>query len=90
MFAAIVLSIETSLLYLIGAPEVSVVVWKNLLDQFHKKTWSNKLSLTRKHFLLSSPDLKKFLTIMSTFFVDYNSLSIQFLRIKVHNFSNIP
>ncbi len=46
--ATIVLSIEPSLLYLIGEPEDHIVVWKKLLDQFQKKTWANKLALRRK------------------------------------------
>ena len=46
--ATIVLSIEPSLLYLIGDPEDSIVVWKKLADQFQKKTWANKLELRRK------------------------------------------
>ena len=36
------LSVEPSLLYLIGDPEDPVVVWKKLTDQFQKKTWANK------------------------------------------------
>ena len=41
----IVLSIEPSLLYLIGEP---ITVWKKLGDHFQKKTWANKLELRRK------------------------------------------
>ena len=43
--ALIVLSVEPSLLYLIGDPEDPVEVWKKLLDTFQKKTWANKLEL---------------------------------------------
>ena len=39
------LSVNPSLLYLIGDPEDSVVVWKKLSYQFQKKTWANKLVL---------------------------------------------
>ena len=46
--ATLVLSIEPSLLYLIGDPEDPIVVWKKLADQFQKKTWANKLELRRK------------------------------------------
>ncbi len=47
--ATIVLSIDPSLLYLIGAdPEDPVSVWKKLRDHFQKKTWANKLELRRK------------------------------------------
>ena len=50
--ALIVLSIEPSLLYLLGDPEDPVVVWKKLSDQFQKKTWANKLGLRRRLYSL--------------------------------------
>lgn len=50
--AIVVLSVEPSLLYLIGDPEDPVVVWKKLSDQFQKKTWENKLELRRKLYSL--------------------------------------
>ena len=43
--ALIVLSIEPSLLYLIGDPDNPVTVWSKLANQFQKKTWANKLEL---------------------------------------------
>ena len=43
--ALTVLSLEPSLLYLIGDPKDPVTVWKQLQDQFQKKTWANKLEL---------------------------------------------
>ena len=46
--AIIVLSIDPSLLYLLGDPEDPKVVWKKLADQFQKKTWANKLALRRR------------------------------------------
>ena len=46
--AAIVLSVDQSLLYLLGDPEDPVAVWKKLQEQFQKKTWANKLTLRRK------------------------------------------
>ena len=46
--ATVVLSVVTSLLYLIGNPEDPVVVWKKLADQFEKKTWATRLDLHRK------------------------------------------
>ena len=46
--AVIVLSIEPSLLYLIGEPKNPITVWKKLGDHFQKKTWANKLELRRK------------------------------------------
>ncbi len=46
--ATVVLSVDTSLLYLIGDPVDLVVVWKKLADQFEKKTWATRLDLRRK------------------------------------------
>ncbi len=46
--AIVVLSIDTSLLYLIGEPSDPAAVWKKLSDQFMKKSWGNKLELRRK------------------------------------------
>ena len=42
--ATIVLSVDPSLLYLIGDPEDPIVVWKKLADQFQKKTWVTSCS----------------------------------------------
>ena len=47
----IVLSLEPSLLYLIGDPDDLGVAWKKLADQFQKKTWANKLALRRLYSL---------------------------------------
>ena len=45
----LVLSLDPSQLYLLGSePQDPVVVWKQLCDQYQKKTWSNKLVLRRK------------------------------------------
>eukprot|EP00794_Sanderia_malayensis_P006281 gene6281-7003_t len=50
--AIIVLSIDPSLLYLLGDPQDPVTVWKKIADQFQKKTWANKLALRRKLYSL--------------------------------------
>ena len=50
--AIVVLSVDPSLLYLLGDPKDPVVVWKQLSDQFQKKTWANKLELRRKLYSL--------------------------------------
>ena len=50
--ALIVLSIEPSLLYLVGDPENPVTVWQKLANQFQKKTWANKLELRRKLYAM--------------------------------------
>ena len=44
----IVLSINPSLLYLLGDPTDPTVVWQQLSAQFQKKTWANKLALRRR------------------------------------------
>ena len=45
--ATIVLSIDPSLLYLIGDPTEPTAVWEKLSTQFQKKTRANKLALRR-------------------------------------------
>ena len=54
--ATIVLSVDPSLLYLIGDPDDPVIVWNKLADQFQKKTWANKLALRRKLYSLRLKD----------------------------------
>ena len=54
--AIIVLSVDPSLLYLLGDPKDPVVVWKQLSDQFQKKTWANKLELRKKLYSLRLKD----------------------------------
>ena len=46
--ATIVLSVDPSLLYLVGDPEDPVAVRKKLGDQFQKKMWATRLDLRRK------------------------------------------
>ena len=50
--AIIVLSVEPTLLYLLGDPDDLVAVWKKLCDHFQKKTWANKLELRRRLYSL--------------------------------------
>ena len=54
--ATIVLSVDPTLLYLLGDPENPVIVWKKLLDQFQKNTWEDKLELRRKLYSLQLKD----------------------------------
>ena len=54
--ATIVLSVDTSLLYLISDPQDPVVVWGKLADQFEKKTWATRLDLRRKLHSLQLKD----------------------------------
>lgn len=54
--ATIVLSVDPSLLYLLGDPQDPAVVWEKLANQFQKKTWANKLALRRKLYSLRLKD----------------------------------
>ena len=54
--AHIVLSVDPTLLYLLGDPEDPVIVWKKLSDQFQKKSWANKLQLRRRLYSLRLRD----------------------------------
>ena len=44
------LTVDPSLLYLLGDPEDPRAVWTKLEEQFQRKTWANKLHLRRKLF----------------------------------------
>ena len=46
------LSVEPSLLYLVGDPEDLAAVWGKLANQFQQRTWANKLELRRNLFSL--------------------------------------
>lgn len=50
--AIVVLSVNPTLLYLLGDPEDPIAVWKKLSDQFQKKSWANKLELRRRLYSL--------------------------------------
>lgn len=50
--AIIVLSLDTSILYLIGDPSDPKTVWDLLEKQYQKKSWVNKLELRRKLYSL--------------------------------------
>jgi hypothetical protein len=54
--AIIVLSVDPTLLYLLGEPTDPVDVWKALSDQFQKKTWTNRLNLRRRLHSLKLKD----------------------------------
>ena len=66
--ALIVLSVEPSLLYLLGDPEDPVVVWKKLSDQFQKKTWANKLELRRRLYSLKRREVQEHIRKMIEIF----------------------
>ena len=50
--AHVVLSVDPTLLYMLGDPVDPVAVWKKLSDHFQKKTWANKLHLRKKLYSL--------------------------------------
>ena len=69
--ATVVLSVDTSLLYLVGDTEDPVAVWKKLADQFEKKTWATRLDLRRKVHSLRLKDgdsVQEFIKIMTELF----------------------
>lgn len=69
--ALIVLSVEPTLLYLLGDPEDPVAVWKKLSDQFQKKSWANKLQLRRRLYTLrlkESDPVQEHIQKMTEFF----------------------
>ena len=71
--ATIVLSIDPSLLYLIGDPDDPIVVWNKLADQFQKKTWANKLALRRKLYSLrlnEGDSVQEHIKVMTEIFND--------------------
>ncbi len=74
--ATIVLSVEPSLLYLLGEPENPVTVWKKLSDQFQKKTWANKLELRRKLYSLRLKEGKSVQKHVKTMTEIFDGLSV--------------
>lgn len=74
--ATIVLSVDPSLLYLIGTPEDPVEVWSKLENQFQKKTWANKLELRRKLYSLRLKDGDSVQSHIKAMTEIFNSLSV--------------
>ena len=69
--ATVVLSVDTSLLYLVGNPEDPVVVWKKLANQLDKQMWATKLDLRRKLHSLRLKDgdsAQKHIKVMTELF----------------------
>ena len=54
--ATIVLSVDSSLLYLLGEPTSPITVWKTLSNQFQKRSWANRLHLRKKLYALKLRD----------------------------------
>lgn len=74
--AIIVLSVEPSLLYLLGDPQDPAVVWQKLCDQFQKKTWANKLALRRKLYSLKLKGSESVQNHIKTMMEIFQELSI--------------
>ena len=74
--ATIVLSVDPSLLYLLGNPVDPVAVWKKLEEQFQKKSWVNRLNLRRKIHSLKLKDGESVQDHVKTMLETFNELSI--------------
>jgi len=74
--AIIVLSIDPTLLYMIGDPTSPVDVWKKLRDQFQRKTWANKLRLRRKLYSLKLSDGESIQMHIRIMTETFNELSV--------------
>ena len=74
--ATVVLSVDPSLLYLLGSPEDPKAVWDKLAGQFQKKTWANKLELRRKLYALQLREGESVHEHIKTMTEIFNSLSV--------------
>ena len=74
--ASIVLSVDTSLLYLINDPRDPAVVWGKLADQFEKKTQATRLDLRRKLHSLQLKDGESAQTHIKVMTELFDSLSV--------------
>ena len=74
--ATIVLSVEPSVLYLVGHPRNSITVWQKLAMQFEKKTWANKLNLRRRLHSLRLKDGDSVQEHIKTMTEVFDSLSV--------------
>ena len=74
--ATVVLSVDPSLLYIIGDPVDPIAVWKKLEEQFQKKSWVNRLNLRRKLHSLRLKDGESVQDHVKTMLETFNELSI--------------
>ena len=74
--AIIVLSVDPSLLYIIGDPTEPTVVWRQLSAQFQKKTWANKLALRRRLHSLRLKEGESVQKHVKEFTEIFNELSV--------------
>ena len=70
------LSVEPSLLYLVGDPQDPIKVWQKLANQFEKKTWANKLNLRRRLHSLRLKDGDSVQEHIKTMTEVFDSLSV--------------
>ena len=93
--ATIVLTVDPTLLYLIGEPDSPVTVWKKLADQFQKKTWANKLVLRRKLYSLKLKDgdsVHKHVKSMTEIFNELSVIGVEMTEEDrvVHLLASLP
>lgn len=76
--AMIMLSVQPSLLYLIGDSDTPAVVWKKLTNQFQKKMWTNKLVLRRRLYSLKLKEgnsVNRYIKAMTEIFEELSVIS---------------
>ena len=94
--ATIVLSVDWTLLYLLGPDsENPVVLWRKLADQFQKKTFANRLVLWRKLYNLKLKDeqsIQKHVKMLTEIFDELSIIGdpIDEENQVVHLLANLP
>ena len=74
--AIIVLSVDPTLLYLVGDPTDPIVVWTKLADQFQKKTWANKLHLRKRLYSMRLKEGESVQEHIKTMTETFNALTV--------------
>jgi len=85
----IVLSINPSLLYLLGDLTEPTAVWEKLSTQFQKETWANKLALCRYLHSLQLKEGQSVQEHMKEITETFNELSVvgeTTLMMKIESF----
>ena len=85
VLATIVLSVDPTLLPLLGPdPDNQVVVWKNLADQFQKKTWVKELVLKRRLYnlkLKARQLIQKHVKMLTEILVELSIIGFSFISV---------
>ena len=74
--ATIVLSLDPSILYLIGDPTDPTEVWEKLSTQFQKKTWANRLHLRKKLYSMKLEEGGSMQSHIKVLTETFNELSV--------------